>query len=111
MKSLKESWKSQTMHLIANLAIGGFMVEWYANTPKQSYIYSGWSITSSNIMNLANNFMALLIVYWYGASIPEFKCEMQRNRLNYWLYFARHYGKKINIRETYPIRNPFKVTL
>lgn len=71
MKSLKESWKSQTMHLIANLAIGGFMVEWYANTPKQSYIYSGWSITSSNIMNLANNFMALLIVYWYGASITQ----------------------------------------
>ena len=71
MKSLKDSWKSQVMRLIANLAVGGFMVEWYANTPEQSYIYYGWSTRSSSIMNLANNLMALLIIYWYGAFINQ----------------------------------------
>ena len=38
MRLLKDSWKEQITRLVANLAIGAFMVEWYTNTPNQTYI-------------------------------------------------------------------------
>ena len=48
---------------------------------------------------------------FYVVKNPEFKCGLQGNRLNYSLYFARHYDKKINIRKAYPIRDPLRACL
>lgn len=69
MRSLRDSWKEQVTRLVANLAIGAFMIEWYANTPNQNYIYLGWNSYASNLLNLTNNVVALLIVYFYNLLI------------------------------------------
>ena len=79
MRSLKNSWKEQITRLIANLAIGAFMIEWYANTPNQNYIYLGWNSHVSDVMSLSNNIVALLIVYFYNLLI---------NRVNKQIWLA-----------------------
>lgn len=79
MRSLRHSWKEQITRLVANLAIGAFMVEWYANTPNQNYIYLGWGSQVSDLLSLTNNIMALLIVYFYDLLI---------NRVNQYIWLV-----------------------
>lgn len=79
MRSLRHSWKEQITRLVANLAIGAFMVEWYANTPNQNYIYLGWGSQVSDLLSLTNNIMALLIVYFYNLLI---------NRVNQYIWLV-----------------------
>ncbi|RTL12581.1 MAG: hypothetical protein EKK54_02865 [Neisseriaceae bacterium] len=71
MRSLRYSWKEQLTRLTANLTIGAFMIEWYANTPNQNYIYSGWDARVSNLLLVVNNVIALLIVYFYNVFINQ----------------------------------------
>lgn len=66
MRSLRDSWKEQITRLVANLAIGAFMIEWYINTPNQNYIYLGWNSHASDLLSLTNNIVALVIVYFYN---------------------------------------------
>ena len=79
MRSLRHSWKEQITRLVANLAIGAFMIEWYANTPNQNYIYLGWGSQVSDLLSLTNNIMALLIVYFYNLLI---------NRVNQYIWLV-----------------------
>ena len=79
MRLLKDSWKEQITRLVANLAIGAFMVEWYTNTPNQAYIYLGWNSHVSNLLSLTNNIVTLLMVYFYNLLI---------NRVNKQIWLA-----------------------
>jgi hypothetical protein len=76
MRSLRSSWKEQITRLVANLAIGAFMIEWYINTPNQNYIYLGWNSHASDLLSLTNNIVALLIVYFYNLLINRVNKEL-----------------------------------